>query len=299
MSKGFIKRLSLISSNLKSHRIGDLLVNSGVITQEQLISALNEQRTSNKKLGSILLKQGSVSFLQFYHKLALQYVYKVFAVALSSIVVLTSPSISYANYLGQEFQISTSNLSDSEQAHNYPKLFGTDEIMSHDIGAFTKWTSTIDRYNRQIKTTDESNPILKDWKTMIEDSKNLSAKAKIKAVNDFINNVKYIEDIDNYGKSDYWATPIEFLSKGGDCEDYAIAKYASLRALGFKDSQLRITIVTDQIKNLSHAILVVYTDNGESLILDNQNKKVKNTSSISYYKPIFSINREAWWEHKA
>ena len=41
---------------------------------------------------------------------------------------------------------------------------------------------------------------------------------------------------------DYWATPVESLRKGeADCEDYAIAKYFTLRQLGVADDKLRIT----------------------------------------------------------
>lgn len=295
MRAGFIKQLSLIARDLKSHRIGDLLVDSGVITQEQLLAALAEQKETGHKLGAILLRQNSVSAMQLYHRLALQYLYKVSAIVLGALVMLTSPSAAYAGYLGQEFQIARTA---AEGAQSYPKLFGTTEVVSHDLSEFTKWISTIQRYDRQLKTATENTPHLKEWKDMVDKAKDLSADDKIEAVNDFINKFKYIEDADNYGKNDYWATPIEFLSKGGDCEDYAIAKYVSLRALGFRDDQLRIAIVQDQIKNLSHAILIVYTG-GESLILDNQSDKVKSTVSVSYYKPVFSINSEAWWMHRA
>jgi len=295
MRAGFIKQLSLIARDLKSHRIGDLLVDSGVITQEQLLAALAEQKETGHKLGAILLRQNSVSAMQLYHRLALQYLYKVSAIVLGALVMLTSPSAAYAGYLGQEFQIARTA---AEGAQSYPKLFGTTEVVSHDLSEFTKWISTIQRYDRQLKTSTENTPHLKEWKDMVDKAKDLSADDKIEAVNDFINKFKYIEDADNYGKNDYWATPIEFLSKGGDCEDYAIAKYVSLRALGFRDDQLRIAIVQDQIKNLSHAILIVYTG-GESLILDNQSDKVKSTVSVSYYKPVFSINSEAWWMHRA
>ncbi|EKE01695.1 MAG: hypothetical protein ACD_21C00072G0018 [uncultured bacterium] len=49
-------------------RIGDMLVNKNLITQEQLDSALKEQRESGKKLGNTLIKSGALdekTFLQF------------------------------------------------------------------------------------------------------------------------------------------------------------------------------------------------------------------------------------------
>ena len=66
--------------------------------------------------------------------------------------------------------------------------------------------------------------------------------AKLRAVNDFYNQrLAYMEDIDNWGQIDYWASPLESLGKGaGDCEDYAIGKYFTLTSLGVPDSKLRI-----------------------------------------------------------
>ena len=98
-------------------------------------------------------------------------------------------------------------------------------------------------------------------------------------------------------KSDYWATPVEFFNNGGDCEDYAIAKYASLRALGVPENRMRVAIVQDLKKNIPHALLIVYTNNGP-VALDNQSQKVLQIGNIiNRYKPIFSINRTAWWLH--
>ncbi|MCB1839662.1 MAG: transglutaminase-like cysteine peptidase, partial [Alphaproteobacteria bacterium] len=81
--------------------------------------------------------------------------------------------------------------------------------------------------------------------------------------------------------------------------DFAIAKYVALRALGVEEARLRIAIVHDKLKNIPHAILVVYTSEG-ALILDNQNKEVLNSDALrTRYRPIFSINREYWWLHTA
>jgi predicted transglutaminase-like cysteine proteinase len=113
-----------------------------------------------------------------------------------------------------------------------------------------------------------------------------------------MNKKRYVTDSANYGKSDYWATPIEFFQKGGDCEDFAIAKYTALRALGVPDNRMRIAIVQDQQKNVAHAILIVYTDQG-AMILDNQLHAAVKAEKVSHYKPIFSINQNAWWLHTA
>jgi len=117
-------------------------------------------------------------------------------------------------------------------------------------------------------------------------------------VNTMMNAKRYITDNRNYGKNDYWATPVEFMQRGGDCEDFAIAKYTALRALGVPENRLRIAIVQDLQKNIPHAILIVYTDGGP-MILDNQIKTAISATRVSHYKPIFSINQDAWWLHTA
>ena len=115
-------------------------------------------------------------------------------------------------------------------------------------------------------------------------------------VNKMMNKKPYIVDSKLWGQSDYWATPVEFMAKGGDCEDYAIAKYTALRALGVPDERLRVAIVQDLKKNIPHAVLIVYTDEGP-YALDNQSQSLVDGSHLKRYKPIFSINRQAWWLH--
>jgi len=74
---------------------------------------------------------------------------------------------------------------------------------------------------------------VEEWQQLIEDNKNLPEQEKLNLVNAFFNaNVQFIDDQALWDKKDYWATPIEALSVGGgDCEDYAIAKYFTLKQL--------------------------------------------------------------------
>jgi len=116
-----------------------------------------------------------------------------------------------------------------------------------------------------------------------------------------MNKAKYVQDKNNWGKNDYWATPQEFMARFGDCEDYAIIKYLSLRMLGWKDEDLRVVAVKDLNLKVGHAVLVVYmtTKSGKRipLVLDNQIKDVVKASSIRHYQPVFSINQKNWWRH--
>lgn len=93
----------------------------------------------------------------------------------------------------------------------------------------------------------------------------------LKEVNDYVNSVPFKTDLQNYGVSDYWATPREFFKRNaGDCEDYVVAKYGIMLENGLITLQdSHIYLVSDMWKgNVPHALLVV---NG--MVYDNQNSQ--------------------------
>jgi predicted transglutaminase-like cysteine proteinase len=183
---------------------------------------------------------------------------------------------------------------DSASAMNMD-VFGNNGTRYSDIGPFTKWTGVLTRFKKDFpKNMDK--PEVKAWLTFLGTLKDASDERKIQAVNDYMNRVPFIEDTKNYGRNDHWATPMEFLRRGGDCEDYAIAKYISLRALGVPQHKMRLAIVYDRVMRMPHALLAV-AERGETEILDNQNPAVISSSDITRYKPIYSISQVAWWRH--
>jgi predicted transglutaminase-like cysteine proteinase len=104
-----------------------------------------------------------------------------------------------------------------------------------------------------------------------------------------------VEDIVNWGVEDVWNTPYEMQQKGGDCEDYAISKYMSLRSIGVPEEDMRIQIVQDlNLGGIIHAILIVFVDD-DVYVLDNQIKHIIRAVDIYHYKPIYSINETHWW----
>ncbi len=186
-----------------------------------------------------------------------------------------------------------------------PELFGYRERRKETIRPFVKWTGTLDRYFAERSLEDapcESGLFnkchLADWKQFLAEVRTKDVLTRIEAVNAYMNRAPYILDPTNYGVPDYWATPNEFLVRDGDCEDYAIAKYLSLRALGFPKEDMRLVVLQDLNLRLAHAVLAVYLD-GQILILDNQIQEVVTHDRIRHYKPIYSINEAAWWLHVA
>jgi predicted transglutaminase-like cysteine proteinase len=134
------------------------------------------------------------------------------------------------------------------------------------------------------------------WTGFLDSIRKKSRKEQIEAVNAWANARPYVEDSQNWHVSDYWETPGQFLAHGGDCEDYAIAKYFSLTRLGMSVDDMRIVIVDDTNLNAFHAVLAVRAE-GTVWLLDNQLQHVVPMDVAVQYVPIYSLNEHGWWMH--
>lgn len=136
------------------------------------------------------------------------------------------------------------------------------------------------------------------WQHLLATQKQVSELEKLKVVNLFFNRqVRYQEDIDLWHTVDYWETPIEALWKGaGDCEDYAIAKYFSLRHLGVSSDRLRITYVKALTLNRAHMVLTYYASpDAVPLVLDSLIDAIKPASQRTDLLPVYAFNAEGVW----
>lgn len=141
---------------------------------------------------------------------------------------------------------------------------------------------------------------LSGWRDLLNNPKHkkLTEAEKLQLVNDFMNHTQFISDLKHWGKEDYWATPIEFLSTdAGDCEDYSIAKYFTLRALGVPDEKLRITYVKELVVyNEPHMVLAYFpSPDAEPVVLDNINPTIRPASSRTDLLPVYSFNGSGLW----
>ena len=118
----------------------------------------------------------------------------------------------------------------------------------------------------------------------------------LRYVNSFWNTWPYVEDIVNWRQEDYWEIPAEFLKKSGDCEDYSIIKYFTLKELGIPPESMRVVVVRDTIRNFAHAVLVVYL-NDDAFILDNLSNSVLSHTKVRQYSPQYSVNEFGRWAH--
>jgi len=98
-----------------------------------------------------------------------------------------------------------------------------------------------------------------------------------------------------WDQEEYWATPIELLTLNqGDCEDYAIAKYFTLRAMDVPAEQLRIVYVHSLSLKQAHMVLM-YKTNNELLVLDNAEERIKSFIDRSDLVPVYSFNSLSLW----
>jgi len=179
-------------------------------------------------------------------------------------------------------------------------LFGYQEQKNSGFEIFPLWTGALQRHGHETpqekRCPDNDCPSIEDWQHFLQTLNERPAQAQISAVNAYANRHPYVLDIDNYGVPDYWATVRQFIVRDGDCEDYAITKYTSLRQLGVSPDTMRIVVVQDTNLRIAHAVLAIYTAN-DILILDNQIPEITSHRAIAHYVPVYSINERNWWMH--
>ena len=139
------------------------------------------------------------------------------------------------------------------------------------------------------------------WRTLIANASTLPDDARLKRVNDFFNrNMRFGEDAEIWSQLDYWATPMESIGQGaGDCEDFAIAKYFTLREAGIAPAKLRLIYVRATSgsgpgsPSQAHMVLAYYAQpEAEPLVLDNLVSEIRPASRRPDLVPVFSFNSD-------
>ena len=142
------------------------------------------------------------------------------------------------------------------------------------------------------------------WHELMNQTAQQPEAVKLQRVNDFFNRrTRFGEDSQIWGKADYWATPLETLGRGeGDCEDFAIAKYVTLKRLGIPSGKMRLTYVKARIGGpgstlvQAHMVLSYYpAPDAEPLVLDNLISDIRPASRRADLITIFGFNTEGLW----
>ncbi len=175
-------------------------------------------------------------------------------------------------------------------------LFGTVEF-KRPLQSLPQWLRVIKK-NGEIPIFAKDKAFKKNvtWNELKSRAAGKKGIELLRFVNTFWNTWPYREDILNWKVEDYWEIPAEFLERSGDCEDYSIAKYFTLKELGVSPEKMRIVVLRDTVRNLAHAVLAVYMD-GDAFILDNLSNAVLSHKRLRQYTPQYSVNESGRWAH--
>ena len=145
---------------------------------------------------------------------------------------------------------------------------------------------------------------LRSLHVVVDRSRNLSQKQQLEIVNRYINRHRhYRRDRRNQAAASWgdeavfsqWSTLLEFLQRGGDCEDYATAKYTVLRLLGYSADTLRIVVVYDRKTREYHAVVAVHDEQGNTRLLDIDNRIYGRKPTA--YRYVYAVNENSIWDH--
>jgi predicted transglutaminase-like cysteine proteinase len=188
-----------------------------------------------------------------------------------------------------------------------PGAFGTTRFPVASAEAFPQWQSVWRQAlveSRRLagclrdpgSHPDCARPDWRRWAAVVRTARGQSGLERLRTVNDFFNDWPYREDGVNYGRREAWVSPATFLRHSGDCEDYAIAKYATLRLAGVPDERMHIVVVFDRIRNIRHAVLVVRTADERS-VLDSLSAGIFPDTLFEHYQAQYSLNADGQWTH--
>jgi predicted transglutaminase-like cysteine proteinase len=135
------------------------------------------------------------------------------------------------------------------------------------------------------------------WYNLMREKRAAPEMEKLVSVNSFFNRLEFVDDIYLWGTKDYWATPREMLIKnGGDCEDFATAKYFTLLNLEVPDEKMRLTYVKSLRFEQPHMVLSFYSHpTAEPLVLDSLVDEILSAAQRKDLIPVYSFNGQGLW----
>lgn len=222
---------------------------------------------------------------------------------------LAFPLIVFSGYLSPSYSLTNFPTKHVQPVERYGAggIFGSLEIGTNLGAGKFAWREVLKRLDTEApayracdQDASSCDPRVRIWRKEIQKAKSFSSIwKKLDHINRLANRlIRYRDDIDQFQKTDYWATPMQSISGRGDCEDYAIAKFAALSELGFAPENLKLVVVQDRKRRLAHAVLAFKYKN-LTIILDNLSNNLKSHTEIKNYRPIYSINRTGYWMNVA
>lgn len=133
---------------------------------------------------------------------------------------------------------------------------------------------------------------LEAWQKLIDNNQSKPERLKLSLVNDFFNLAQFIENKNQTKKGSHWSTPSELLmTDSGGYEDFVVAKYFTLKALGVDESKIYLTYVTSTRLKKSHMVLTYFSSpKSIPLVLDSLTDRILPASDRKDLIPIYSFN---------
>jgi predicted transglutaminase-like cysteine proteinase len=181
-----------------------------------------------------------------------------------------------------------------------PEPFGLYAFRAPDGQLWTKWRALEAELANEMKRVEECRADMKNctgearrFVLIADEAKSRAGRARLEVANRLLNGaIRYVSDAQQHGTPDRWTPPLAALAaEQGDCEDYAIAKFAALREAGIPEADMRLVLVRDTKIRIDHAVLAVRFE-GEWLVLDNRRAFVTDTMELKHYMPLFALDRD-------
>ena len=191
-----------------------------------------------------------------------------------------------------------------------PYAFDSAEFLAKSV-AWPAWTEMLARHAVQFAglqgCLDDKAACTRRTRSLhvvVSQGAALPKEKQIQLVNRYVNRKRYNDDRSKIVRNEqgrlsipsHWATLLEFLEKGGDCEDFATAKYLLLRHLGFAAEDMRIVVVYDRSHRSHHAVLAMRFDAETTWVLDSDNR-IYRKRRPGGYRYVYAINELGIWDH--
>jgi predicted transglutaminase-like cysteine proteinase len=176
------------------------------------------------------------------------------------------------------------------------------------------WSDTLDRAREQhseieacLEDQDLCHARMKGLHPLMARAADLDRDRQVRLINRYVNKRRYRNDRGGEVTSalsdapvqvpSRWATLLEFMRRGGNCQDYATSKYQLLRLLGMPADDLRVVVVYDRMTREHHAVLAARLEDGAVWLLDSDDSIHRGRPFG--YRFIYALNETSIWDHEA
>jgi predicted transglutaminase-like cysteine proteinase len=151
-----------------------------------------------------------------------------------------------------------------------------------------------------VDKTMKHSPANQAYDNLIRSAKGRPDSDALDPVNRFFNDrIRYASDFETWGTGEYWATPDELMEKGqGDCEDFAVAKFFTLREIGVEEDLLNLVYCRIAPGDRPHVVVGYLADADSPLILDSVLDEIVSASERSDLNLILGFNNKGLWVFK-